>query len=189
MKTILLEHQNLMVVIVARIVLYGGIQNSQYHVSIVPHSEIDKMKFPFILVLHEKHGDYYYLMNEAEDVQKFAMEVLISRFEAGYYCKPNPVQDTFEEYFKGVHGMSVEDAEQLAEKHGQNIQLGNRSPAAEIKSMKSAYTYRLVEVKEYDQIESAVNEKNAALAWKIVYNRSNGDYQYEEFSMERIENL
>jgi len=115
------------------------------------------MNYPYILVLHEKWGDAFFLMEESKDVLDFSIKLLTERLESGYYHKPNTVQETFEEYFQGCHGMSVADAEELAEKHGKNIKLGMNFPADEIKSVKRAYAYRLNEVEEYDQIEHAVN--------------------------------
>ncbi len=147
------------------------------------------MKYPFILVLHEKWGDAFYLMEDVQDIQKFAMELLTSRFEAGYYYKPDPVADTFEGYFMAVHNMTVSAAENLATNFNDTVKIGNRAPAAEIASMKSAYIYARAEDTEYEELQKAFEEKDAKLAWKVLYNRSSSGYEYESFSLERIENL
>jgi len=129
-------------------------------------------------------------MEEPNDVLDFALKLLTERYESGYYYyKPEPAPASFEVFFKAVHDMSLEEALQLVENHGDTIKLGNRSIANEIKSMKSAYSYRINEVEEYDQIEYAVKEKNARVAWRIISNRSSEGYEYEGFSTEHIENL
>lgn len=148
------------------------------------------MKFPVILVLNEKHGDYYYLMNNAEDVTDFAIKLLKERFDLGcYYIEPKPVPETFDGFFMAVHNMSLAAAENLASNFDDTVNIGNRSARNEIDSMKTAYGYALAEVTEYDKIKKAVDESDGKLAWKILYARSSWGAKYEGFSIEQIENL
>ncbi len=147
------------------------------------------MKYPFVLVLHEKHGDYYYLMQESQNVLDFAIKLLTERYESGYhYYEPTPVQDTFKEYFECIHDMTLEAAETLSEKFGGAIKLGNQSPAKEIEYLKASYAGRLSEVKEYQYIKAAVETHDAKQAWSILYNRSMEGYSYEGFDLEQFEN-
>lgn len=139
-------------------------------------------------MLHEKHGDYYYLINEPQDIIDFAIKLLTERFESGTYYKPDPAPESFDAFFRSVHNMSHADAIELVEKHGDNIRIGNRIVSHEIDSMQRAYKYKLAEIQEYGQIEKAVKEKDGKLAWSILSERSGEGAQYETFSTESIEN-
>ena len=146
------------------------------------------MKFPTILVLHEKHGDYYYLMEKSKDVTDFAMELLKERYEAGMYPAPEVIITTFDNYFLSVHNMTLKEAEELNHRYGETVNLGNRTPANEIDSMKKSYLYAQAEDKEYSEMLEAICEESGLLAWKVLNKRNNDGREYEEFSLKRFEN-
>ncbi len=146
------------------------------------------MNYPYILVLHEKWGDAFFLMNESEDVLKFALETLESRFAGGYYYEPEKIPNSFDEYFKVVHKMGLIEAQELADNYGDSVRLGNRTAQREIDSMQASYNEMLHEIEQYHLIKSTVENKNGKAAWRILQERSSCGYQYEGFSRERIEN-
>lgn len=146
------------------------------------------MKFPSILVLHEKHGDYYYLMENTKDVIDFALELLKERYEAGFYVAPEITTTTFDNYFLSVHNMSLKDAEQLVEQYGDSVKLGIRTPANEIAALKKSYLYAQAEDTEYNDILEAICEENGLLAWEVLNKRNRDAHEYEEFSVRQIEN-
>ena len=146
------------------------------------------MKFPTILVLHEKHGDYYYLMENTKDVTDFALELLKERYEAGMYPAPEIIITTFDNYFLSVHNMTLKEAEELNHRYGETVNLGNRTPANEIDSMKKSYLYAQAEDKEYSEMLEAICEENSLLAWKFLNKRNNDGCEYEGFSLKRFEN-
>lgn len=118
---------------------------------------------PKILVFKEKHGDKYYYANTYEQLKKVSLEVLAERLSYWYITKwgiPTELDYSFE------------DIDKLPEtfRHDAKLKLKENK-----KRIKEATDNNRI----YEAAVRAVDEQNGDLAWTIIQNRT--EYEYEEF--------
>lgn len=119
-----------------------------------------------IIVFKEKHGNIYYKFSTIKDVQSASLDVLKNRID-WFYKLEEPTTDIVGSDIKKLPESLQEEA---------------------VRKLKT-FRRRLDLIKEendmYDLAHYALEDQNGFLAWWIIRNRQ--DYEYEGFSIESIE--
>jgi hypothetical protein len=132
-----------------------------------------------ILVAHWKHGDVYYHVPTEAHLHAAALNLLNFHNENGYYAGLKHDEDEERQWGPKHPGMEAEEIEKLPE--------GPIRDAAR-KSWKewSSYQDRLKLCNdEWKDIQHALKTKNGVLAWQILQERR--DHEYERVSIESLE--
>ena len=122
---------------------------------------------PGVLVVKEKHGTAYFHAPDEETLHKVALLILTGRHKAGWYYapeKPKAPDYTNEAEILKLRG---------------EIQ---RSAAAKLRQYVGALAQFEYESERFKDIQKAIETKDGALAWKILRERS--DYEYEQVTLE-----
>lgn len=128
---------------------------------------------PQLLILHEKHGEYYYHIADEAALFQVALMVLTGRHKSGYwYCNPTGHKLYHD---KGVHTQADVD------------KIENPALKSEAASLLKAYLReqrdRREELDQYERIEKAIQENDGRAAWEILYDeRSDGEYERVELT-------
>ena len=146
----------------------------------------NKMKYPCLIIVKEKHYDCYVLVESFSDIEKFAIKLLTERMESGWYWKPDSF--TFEEYFQSLYHMTFKQAENAAELFNDSVKIENVSPADAIKNAKSRFNHHCSQLKEIDNINESIKKEDGKAAWFILQDRSSEGNEYERIDVESFEN-
>lgn len=123
------------------------------------------MKYPSLLVLHEKHGEVYFNIKNEEELYKVALAVLKFRYNSGYY---------YQEPKKPEHpGFDSNDIDKLP----------NQLKAdANRKYFSYTRDLRLYEQEweRYQFLQEGIKNNNGQLAWKLLREFSDGEYERVE---------
>lgn len=121
---------------------------------------------PQILILKEKHGDLYYIINNPDDLQKASLSILKTRMDSGWYqwmnemeCGKSP-EYTIEDVEKLPDSMASIKKEMISK-----ISLFN-------KKTKESQMYQNMYKDIISEIESPKGN-----AFSILLNNSNGEYE------------
>jgi hypothetical protein len=128
---------------------------------------IDKFNEQFvspdsILILHEKHGDVHVAIPTVEVLYAAALQIVKSRFAEGWYCEPEKPEDpeiSLDEIERTINTAVQAVLREEANKYQRNLKQYN------------------VDQAEYDRILDAVKNEDGRLAWPII--RDHNDYEYE----------
>lgn len=117
------------------------------------------------MVLHEKHGELHFHIPDEATLFRVALDIVAKRLKAGHwYIDPK-------DYVPKDPGMTKEQAEALPEGPIK------RAALQEVVS----YQRRLSEYhgfkESWDDIQKAVKEKDGKLAWRVLRDYSDGEYQ------------
>lgn len=124
-----------------------------------------------ILVLHGKHGDYYYDASTPEALAESAFKVLKMHYDQGYYFEPD--EPLPREILSDDEIVAIESEE-----------LRNYAKRQQINYKRHLAQYE-IEKEEWDAIVDTVENERKEKAWAILDNRS--DAEYESVSIERVE--
>lgn len=129
---------------------------------------IESREYPALLIERGKHGDSYFLINSPEDLEQRALKILTDRHEEGYwYEKPAPPDSS--------DNLSKEEIEKLSPKlQKEAIRLQQRYLAE--------HNEYLDILAEYEDIVKAIKDSDGRLAWYILDQRSDGEYESVELS-------
>jgi hypothetical protein len=116
-----------------------------------------------LLVLDEKHGHHYFLVNNDADLARVSLSILAGRNKAGYWYgepgeKPQP------------HDFTEESIAKLPA----SLQKAARSGLADYEARLRRYE---AEVEAYAEIKAALDAKDGMAAYRAL--RSRSDYEYE----------
>lgn len=135
-----------------------------------------------IIVLRGKHEDMYFAADTKEDIHKFALYVVenIGIGNYGYYY--NPPEDITKEWAYKHYGYDkVKSEEEIDALPTDEERVKARNLR---KAFKQWEAERKADREFYALAEKAVREKNGDLAFQIVTERQ--DHEYEEWSYERL---
>lgn len=127
-------------------------------------------KWPKLIVLKDKHENGYYLVNDVEGVWRWALQVLQMRIEQQYIREPTPP--------KPVEEVADDLIDKLPEAMKKKALQDKRDNAALLKRYQ-----KYVDI--WNDTQRALAEQNGALAFKILDDRK--DAEYEGFEFERLE--
>lgn len=127
-------------------------------------------KWPKLIVLKDKHENGYYLVTDVESVWRWALHVLQMRVNDHYIREPEeprPVEEVPDDV--------IDKLPEAMKKKALSDKQANKS------LMKRHQRY----VEIWNDVQTALAEKNGALAFKVLDDRR--DHEYEGFSFERLE--
>jgi len=127
-------------------------------------------KWPRVIVLKDKHENGYYLVNDVESVWRWALQILQMRIDDRYICapeEPKPVEEVPDDL--------IDKLPEAMKKKALSDKQANKS------LMKRHAKY----VEIWNDIQKALAEKNGALAFKVLEDRK--DAEYEGFEFVRLE--
>jgi hypothetical protein len=126
-------------------------------------------KWPQLLVLKEKHGDDYFLINDIEALWRASLKILKERRDEHWYYEPTPPQ------------LKEEVADDIMDKLPDSL----RKKAKDDKhSNKSNLKRFQKDLDIWNDIQRAITEQNGALAYKILDDRR--DHEYEGLNFENL---
>lgn len=133
------------------------------------------LRAPSVLVLKEKHGDRHFNVADDAALHRVALKILTERFEQGYwYYKPED-KDKPE-----APDFTMEQVATLPE--------SLRAKAdKKLREYTDACRRYDAEVEDYNDIETAVKNKDGKLAWEAL--QAHRDGEYEGFNIERLESV
>lgn len=79
---------------------------------------MSKIKYPCLLLIGEKHGQYVVNISSEEELLNFSIEFAKDKINLNYFIlddKYNP-EISFESYFKECYGLSIEEVEDILSK-------------------------------------------------------------------------
>lgn len=142
--------------------------------------------WPQLLHVEEKHGEYFFLIKDWDNLYEVALKMLTRRLADGYwYYFDDKLPDTFEEYLWEKIGAKL-SPEELSVFDKLDVKINGCESKTLISNYKRNYDYEKQNNAEYLTIKKTVNDNNGKLAWKILHNR---DGQYEKMTLERFENV
>lgn len=125
---------------------------------------------PTLVILHEKHGQWHFLVQNDEDLFRVALSVVRGRQKQGYWYEkagPKPTEP----------GFTAAEIEKLP-----------KALQADAQKKLQAYERDLRYWQEVNQnhqdITKCLAENDGRLAWRILRDRS--DDEYERVSLERL---
>lgn len=120
---------------------------------------------PSVLILHEKHGCRYYEVQNEKQLFSAALTILRARVKDGYwYNKPSPPKEL---------SFSREDVEKMPEAL-------RKEPMRQLAAYKLTFDFFKEEQLTWNNIQKAI-AGDSELAWKVLYARS--DYEYERVEL------
>ena len=124
------------------------------------------VKTPSVLIVSEKHERYYFHIPDDDALFRVALDILKERFESGewYEMEPEPKHPGFEkaDIVKIPHGLK-QDAEMRLLEFNEEKKEWKKSK------------------EEIDKIEQTIKEHNGQLAWRLLLNRK--EYEYERVEL------
>jgi len=124
---------------------------------------------PQVLVVHEKHEDKYFYIQNVADLHAAALAIVDERLDAGFY-----------ELGPGPKALDYAHADLTA----MPVSLREKAARA-LKDHERESVLYLDEVGDYAIIVKTVANKDGAVAWRILNNRK--DYEYEGFNLNDFE--
>jgi hypothetical protein len=120
---------------------------------------------PVVLILHEKHGGLHFHIPDEPTLFKVALDIVIKRLKAGHwYLDPK-------DYVPENPGMTKEQAEALPPGPIRN------SAVSAVSSYKNALSQHSWILEGWENVQKAVKEKDGRLAWRVLRDHSDGEYQ------------
>lgn len=130
---------------------------------------------PSVLVCHEKHGDLYYHVPNDQALCRAALSILRERLEAGHWY--NDPKDEL----PADPNLTPEQIEALPA--GPIRETAKR----EVASYQRAVREQGDAIEMWKNIHRAIEENNGKLAWTILRDRS--DWEYERVSIETLQEV
>ncbi len=129
---------------------------------------------PSVVVCHEKHGNRYFSAKDDAELFETALKILKGRLarKGEWYYEPDVV--------KADPGFTQADVDKLPAALKDDAQRKLKQ------SLNVATQYRR-EKAEWDRINKAVNENDGKLAWEVLRDRN--DHEYEGVSLEWLEKV
>jgi len=126
--------------------------------------------FPKLLVVTEKHGEEYYLINDIDGLLRAALAIVLRRSEEGYwYHKPEKSK------------LKEEVAEDVLVKLPSDLYA--KAMEAKQYNIKIEKDFQR-DMVAWEMIQKAVNEKDGVSAFQVIDDRK--DYEYERWALENI---
>lgn len=122
--------------------------------------------WPRLIVLKDKHEDSYFLVADVEAVWRWALQVLQMRIDQGYITEPEdpkPVDEVPDDVIDKLPEAMKKKA--LSDKQSNKALMKRHAKYVEI----------------WSDIQKALSEKNGALAFKILDDRKNAEYEWFSF--------
>lgn len=120
---------------------------------------------PMVLILHEKHGELHFHVPDESALFKIALDIVDKRLRAGHwYLDPK-------DYEPKNPGMTKEQAEALPEGPIRKAALDEIG-----RHQRQLNEYRWIK-EGWETIQKAVKEKDGRLAWRVLRDHSDGEYQ------------
>lgn len=116
---------------------------------------------PKLVVLHEKHGDYHFLIKNEEEMAAWAVSVVKERNNQGYY--PDMADEPKKPFDESIIETLPETIKAVAVK--------------EMETWKAQYAWYLKELDTAKTVEKIIKEKDGKEAWKFLLNRRDGEYE------------
>jgi hypothetical protein len=126
--------------------------------------------FPKLLVVKEKHGEEYYLINDIDALLRAALAIVLRRHEEGYWYH-KPEKDKLKE----------EVAEDVLVKLPSDLY--NKAMEAKQYNIKAEKRFQQ-EMVAWEMIQKAVNEKDGVSAFQVIDDRK--DHEYETWYLENL---
>lgn len=126
--------------------------------------------WPQLIVVKEKHDNGYYLVNDVEAVWRWALAILKERLDQRWYYKPDEPK------------LREEVPDDVMDKLPESLRKKAKDDKQSNKSNMKRYQ-RDMEV--WNDIHTALTEQNGALAFKVLDDRK--DHEYEGFTFETLE--
>lgn len=130
----------------------------------------DRFTWPKLIVLKDKHENGYYLVTDVESVWRWALKVLQMRIDDRYIEAP-----TEPKFAEEVPDDLIDKLPEPLKKRA----LSDKRDNASLRKRHAKY------VEIWNDVEKALAEKNGALAFKVLDDRR--DHEYEGFSFETLE--
>lgn len=126
-----------------------------------------------ILILHEKHGTYYWPAETDTELYHSALKILTGRFmQNAYYYEPDKPRNNSE--------LSLEEINKLPN-DSKIKDFAIKNYISYIKNLKCYDSDLLI----WEDINKAVKEKDGKLAWQCLRDRS--DCEYERVKLAKLE--
>lgn len=127
-----------------------------------------KQEYPQIVKFSEKHGDWYYLLKDAEHSKKTALHILKTRYEEGWYdwmkdSKPYQKKPEF----------TQADIDGLGEKLANTKKTMQNELDIYLKSEKVCEKDR----SNYEKIKIALENQQGNTAWNLLQKFADGEYE------------
>lgn len=120
---------------------------------------------PSLLICHEKHGDLHFHVPDEDAVFHTALDIVTKRLKAGHwYVNPK-------DYEPKNPGMTKEQAEALPE--GPIRKAALQEIASHQRQIREYEGFK----ESWDAIHKAISEKDGRLAWQVLRDYSDGEYQ------------
>lgn len=139
---------------------------------------------PCLLVFKEKHGTSYYHADNEAQLFAIALTVVRDRYEQGYWYGSE----------KDIEATRVEQSVRMAKLNGLRDELAKQTHETVVRALKRDRDELEREINDnveairfFDMAKRAVDERNGGLAWELLQDRS--QYEYERFERERIETV
>ncbi len=127
---------------------------------------------PSVLVLKEKHGEQYFLVQSDQDLHRIALTIVKGRLKDRWYYDPSeedlPKKPELTE--DEVAAMKPSGIKKMAE--------------GQIGVYKAAMRHREIACEDYAGMVKALQAEDGRGAWNFLRNRR--DHEYEGFSIERL---
>lgn len=155
---------------------------------------------PSVLVLYEKHGDFFYDATTREKFETNCLAILKERFDEGYwyntpdeqYPKDSKWDTTIFQLIPDFpeDGTKEEKDAAIATWREANVNVIPDADAQALVKQKLSkaiknYNNRARYKKWYAELERVLEEKDASAAWKILDDRS--DHEYERIELQDLE--
>jgi len=129
---------------------------------------IKNLEFPGILVAYEKHSTRFLKAGNIEELRQSALKLVKERMDPDYpwYYKPEPVMDNA-----------------LSEKAIEMLPAGRVKDLAvqEAKQLKRDLAQYEIDLEAWNMVQECVKNNDEKLAFTILMNRRNGEYERVEF--------
>lgn len=132
---------------------------------------LDRLEWPQLLIFEDKHGNSYYLCKDQEAVGLACLEILKGRLECGYIYHPGPE----DEIYGLKEELSKEAAHALPEPY-------RKQALCDIIANAKRRAEWTEAVASYENAKSAIKQKDGNLAYQVLSDRQ--DYEYEGFHLE-----
>lgn len=131
----------------------------------VPRQPRPIVEEPMVLILHEKHGELHFHVPDETALFKFSLDIVTKRLRAGFWY-PDP-----KDYVPQDPGMTKEQAEALPPGPIRN------SAMSAVSAYRTALNTHRSVVEGWETVQKSVKEKDGKLAWRVLRDYSDGEYQ------------
>lgn len=119
---------------------------------------------PELLILREKHGEGYYLINNDKKLFEVSLVILKTRFNEGWYYDPDESEIP-------KASLTKEQIEALPEGHVKQVAV------REMNSIKREIRLYKESMKSYKNIKKAIKDSDGRMAYMCLMDRRDGEYE------------